>query len=160
MRRFKWRLQRVLDIKQKEEQVKRAELLGITERLGQIRGELFMQKRIIEDLIDGLSEEDPRNRVGRQAFFLNYSATNDAKIKNLERGIETLETQQKEKMAEILTIKRLNEGLEKLRSQAKTEFVMVQEKLEQNEMDETSTSRFARKMIEKNKIEDFSSNQV
>ena len=50
MRRFKWRLQRVLEVKRKEEQVKRAELMQITEQLSQARGELFMQKRKLEEL--------------------------------------------------------------------------------------------------------------
>ncbi len=146
MRRFKGRLQRVLDIRQKEEQVKRAELLGITERLSQTRGELFMQKRIVRSLIDGLSEEHPQYRLNRQALFMTYSTNNDDRIKKLDADINKLEIDQKEKLDEIVAIKRLNEGLEKLRSQAEMEFKKEQEKHEQKEMDEAATSRFARKM--------------
>ena len=147
MRRFKWRLQRVLDIRQKEEQVKRAELLGITEQLSQTRGELFMQKRIVRGLIDSLSEEHPQCRLDRQALFMTYSTNNDDRIKKLEADIHLLEMHQKEKMKEVIAIKRLNEGLEKLRNQTEMEFKKEQEKHEQKEMDEATTSRFAREMI-------------
>ena len=142
MRRFKWRLQRVLDIRQKQEQLKRAELLEITERLSQTHGELFMQKRIVENLLDELSQEHPQNRMSRQALFMTYSITNDVKIKKLEAQIETLKTQQKEKIDEILAVKRLNEGFERLRSRAETEFKKEQEKHEHKELDEMTTSRF------------------
>lgn len=156
MRRFKWRLQRVLDIRQKEEQVKRAQLLEITERLSQTSGVLFMQKRIIKNLIDDLSQEPPQSRLNRQALFMTWSEINNAKIRKLEAEVETLKTQQREKMDEILAIKRLNEGLEKLRSQAEVQFRYEQEKLEQKEMDEAATSRFSRKMVRQNTAEDFS----
>ena len=65
MKRFQWRLQRVLDIKQKEEQVKRAELVHLTEKLSQARVALFIQKRILEDLLDELADIHPHERLNR-----------------------------------------------------------------------------------------------
>lgn len=147
MKRFQWRLQRVLDIKQKQQQVKRAELVEVTERLSQARGELFMQKRILEDLIDNLAEADSRKRMNRQAFFMTCSAVNDAAIKSLENKIQTLGTRQQEKKRELMKIKQFNEGLEKLRTEAQNEFIRAQEKLEQKDLNETSTARFARQMM-------------
>jgi hypothetical protein len=44
MKRFVWRLQRVLEIKKKEEQKTRAELFELTERLAQARGELLARQ--------------------------------------------------------------------------------------------------------------------
>lgn len=147
MKRFKWRLQRVLDIKQKEEQAKRAQLVDITERLSQARGELFMQKRKLEELIDALSEIGPQERLDRQAMLMTYSAANDRVIKKLEEEIELLKARQQEKIADVLKIKQFNEGLEKLRAEAKTEFMTEQEKHEQKDTDEATTSRMARKMM-------------
>jgi flagellar export protein FliJ len=143
MKRFNWRLQRVLDIKQKEEQVKRSELVNLTGKLSQARGELFMQKRILEDLIDSVSQTAPADRLDRQAFFLTYAAANDATIKKLQKEICELTARQQEKIAEIMKLKQFNEGLEKLRTEARLEFFNEQEKLEQKEMDDAATSRFA-----------------
>jgi len=147
MKRFEWRLQRVLDVKQKQEQVKRADLVRLTERISQMRGELFMQKRIVENLISDLSKEEPENRLDRQALFIAYSATNDAKIRKLEAGIQMLMEQQKEKKNELLAIKQFNEGLEKLRAEAEAEFVKEQEKREQKDLDEAASYRFACKTV-------------
>ncbi|RKY08480.1 MAG: hypothetical protein DRP66_04470 [Planctomycetota bacterium] len=148
MKRFAWRLQRVLDIKGKEEQIKRAELLGVTEKLAQTRGVLAMQKRLLMNIIDGLTEEHPGKRLANQELFLRSSTTNDELIKKLESRIRQLETQQKEKIAEVLKVRRFKEGLEKLRVEAKSQFIREQEKLDQKEADEMVATGFARKIIQ------------
>ena len=51
MKRFVWRLERVLKIKTIEEQKKRAELFALTERLSQCRGELLTQEMILKEII-------------------------------------------------------------------------------------------------------------
>lgn len=145
MKRFVWRLQRVFEIKKKEEQKARAELLGLTERLTVTRGELLTRQKMLEDIINGLTGKNPKKRLGEQEFFLRYSATNDERIKKLKDKLSELESQQKEKIAEVLKARRFKEGLEKLRAEAKRQFVEEQEKLEQKELDEGATVSFVRK---------------
>lgn len=145
MKRFVWRLQRVLDIKKKEEQKTRAELLELTERLAQSRGELLAVKKMLESIIEGLAEEDPKKRLGDQEFFLKYSSATVEQIKKLEDKVSRLESQQREKIAEVLKVRRFKEGLEKLRAEAKMEFIRQQEKLEQKELDEGATISFVRR---------------
>ena len=147
MKKFVWRLQRVLDIKKKEEQKKQSELLGITEKLAQARGELLIRKKILENIIDNLTKEHPEKRLEKQEFFLKCSAANDELIRKLESKVNDLETQQREKKAEVLKLKRFNKSLEKLRAEARTQFIKEQDRLEQKEADEMSTIRFARKII-------------
>ena len=60
--------------------------------------------------------------------------------------VNQLEIEHKEKIAEVLKLRRFKEGLEKLREQAKMEFIQEQEKLDQRELDEMATVRFAREM--------------
>jgi flagellar FliJ protein len=146
MKRFVWRLQRVLDIKKKEEQKTRAELLDITERLAQSRGELLAVKKLLESVIEGLIKEDPKKRLGDQEFFLKYSSATIKQIKKLEDKVSRLESQQREKIAEVLKVRRFKEGLEKLRAEAKMEFIRQQEKLEQKELDEGATISFVRRL--------------
>ena len=129
MRRFVWRLQRVLDIKAKAEQAKRAELLELTEKLAQARGELLMQKRILENIIDGLAGKSAKRRLGQQEFFMRWAATDDELIKKLREKKHELETQQRKKIAELLEVKRFKEGLEKLLDKAKMQFKTQQENI-------------------------------
>lgn len=148
MKRFVWRLQRVLDIKTKKEQKMRAELLELTEMLAEARGRLLMQQKILEDIIAGLAGENPKKRLRRQEFFLRYSGTSDEQVKKLKEKTSELESQQREKIAELLKVRKFKEGLERLRAEAKIQFIKEAERLEQKELDETATVSFARNMIQ------------
>ena len=145
MKRFTWRLHRVLEIKTKQEQKERAELLELTERLAERRGEMLMRRKMLKDVIDGLAAVDPKKRLGEQEFFLRHVATSDEQIRKLKGRIGELESQQKEKIAEVLKIRKFKRGLEKLRVEAKRQFIAEQEKLEQNELDEAAIVSFVRK---------------
>jgi flagellar FliJ protein len=147
MKRFVWRLQRVLDIKKKEEQKARAELFELTEKLAQTRGELLTRQKMLEDIINGLTGENPKKRLNKQEFFLRYSAASDEQIKRLKEKISELESQQREKIAEVLKLRRFKEGLQRLRVEAKAQFIKEQEKLEQKELDEGATVSFVRKTL-------------
>ncbi|MHC4194306.1 MAG: hypothetical protein ACYSX1_10380 [Planctomycetota bacterium] len=151
MKRFVWRLQRVLDIKRKAEQIKRAELLALTEKLAQTRGELLIQKRILENLVSDIAGRNAKKRLGQQEFFLRWAETNDELIKKLKEGEHRLEAQQKEKIAEVLKLRRFREGLEKLRDRAKMQFIREQEKLEQKESDDRTTIGFARRIVQQSR---------
>jgi flagellar FliJ protein len=147
MKRFVWRLQRVLDIKTKEEQVKKAELIKMTEKVVQARNNLLAQKRILDTIIDDLRGQHPKKRLSKQEFFLRCSVTNDAIIKELQEKLSELESAQKQKIAEVLKIRRFKKGLEKLQAQAKERYIKEQEKLEQKELDERTTIGSALKLI-------------
>ena len=153
MKRFVWRLQRVLDIKTKEEQTKTAELLAITEKLARTRSSLLIQKRKLDNIINELAKEHPKRRLDKQEFFLKHSAATDEQIKKLKNRLSELETEQKKKIAEVLKVRRFKEGLEKLRDEAKARFIKEQEKLEQKQSDENTVMGFARKIIEHRKTD-------
>ena len=128
-----------------EEQIKKIELLKLTEKLTQKQSELLAQRRILQDIINGLAEKDPQKRLSEQELFLKHSTTDDEQIRKLEEQISRLESQQREKIAEVLKLRRFREGLDKLRAQAKASFIKEQEKLEQKELDEMAAIGFARK---------------
>jgi flagellar biosynthesis chaperone FliJ len=147
MKRFKWRLERVLEIRKKQEQKERAELFELTERLAERRAELLMRQKMLKDMIRGLAEADPGQRLGDQEFFLRHAGTSDEQIKRLKDHVRDLESEQQEKIADVLKIRRLKEGLEKLRAEAKSQFIEEQEKLDQKELDETVIVSFVRKAL-------------
>jgi flagellar biosynthesis chaperone FliJ len=147
MKRFVWRLQRVLDIKIKQEQVKRAELLQITEKLAQTQGKLLTQQRILKDIISTIAQKAAQQRLSEQEYFLKNSTESTEQIKKLKNEICVLESQQRDKIAEVIKIRRFKEGLERLKDEAKKRFIKEQEKLEQKDIDEVATIRFARRSL-------------
>ena len=84
MKRFTWRLQRVLDVKAKQEQIKTQELFVITDKLAQTRSSLLAQQQILRDILESIVNEKPSERLGTQEFFLRNSATTDELIKKLK----------------------------------------------------------------------------
>ena len=145
MKRFAWRLNRLLEIKTKQEQKERVELLKLTETLAERRGEMLMRQKMLKDVIDGLAASNPKQRLGEQEFFLRHAGASDEQIRKLKDRISQLESQQKEKIAQVMKVRRFKEGLEKLRVEAKRQFIAEQEKLEQNELDEAAIVSFVRK---------------
>ncbi|MHC4103410.1 MAG: flagellar export protein FliJ [Planctomycetota bacterium] len=145
MKRFVWRLQRVLEIRIKEEQKARAELLKLTEKLAETQSELLAWRKMLEQIINGLTVENPEKRLGKQEFFLRYSTESDERIKTLENNVKALELKQRDKIAEVIKLRRFKEGLEKLRAEAKMQFIKEQEKLDQQQLDEGATVAFVRK---------------
>jgi flagellar biosynthesis chaperone FliJ len=150
MKPFVWRLQKVLDVKTKEEQFKRAELFRITEHLAQKRSELLLRRRVLQDLMADITRGPSSQRWSAQEFFFRHTAVDDAEIRKLHAEIAELEIRQKQKMAEVLAARRFTEGLERLRARAKGQFLREQEKLEQKELDEKTTISFARRELRRN----------
>jgi flagellar FliJ protein len=146
MKRFAWRLQRVLDVKKKEEQKVRSELFELMQQLARFRSELLRQHKILEQIISGLTYDNPKKLLGEQEFFLKHSATIDKQIKMLKEKISQLETQQKEKISELLKVRRFKEGLERLRVEAKMQYLKEQSHLEQKKQDEAAAISFVRKV--------------
>jgi flagellar FliJ protein len=147
MKRFVWRLQRVLDIKIKEEQVKRAELLEITEKLMRAQTELIMQKRILADTINNISQQKPKQRLDSQELFLTSAAVNDELIRKLGKHVIEIEKQQQEKISEVMRIKQFRKSLEKLREETKMQFIKEQEKLDQKDADDLTTISYSRRIM-------------
>jgi flagellar biosynthesis chaperone FliJ len=144
MRKFVWRLQRVLDIRKMQEQKARSELFALTEKIAATRGELLMQRKILENIIKDIANISPKKRLAEQEFFLRNSAASNERIRRLKERIRELELQQKEKIAEVLKLRRSREGMEKLRARAKEDYIKEQEKIEQNELDENAIMMFIR----------------
>ena len=144
MKRFVWRLQKVLDVKTKEEQIKQIELFRLTETLAEKRSELLMRQRVLQEIMTDIVGDKSPKRLGVQEFFLSHAGTDDEQIRALEKEIVELETQQKKMTAEVLAARRSKEGLEHLRGEAKERFIQEQEKLEQKELDDRTTMVFAR----------------
>lgn len=152
MKRFVWPLQKVLDIRTKEEQKKRAELLELTRRLTENQSALLTRQMILKEMISDINEAEIEKRLNKQEFFLQYSVTIDRQIKKLHDHVEQLKLEQRAKIEDVIKTRRYKEGLEKLRENAKREFIEHQEKLEQKDADEMASISFVREQLRRNRI--------
>lgn len=144
MKRFVWRLQRVLDVRVKQEQVKRIELFRIAQELAERRMALLLRQRTLQEALAAIGAERPSRRIGDQEMVLRHAAINDERIRQVQEVIHDLEARQKEKLAELLAVRQSREALERLREETRQRFVQEQEKLDQKESDERAVIAFMR----------------
>lgn len=144
MKRFVWRLQKVLDIKAKEEQFKRMELFRLTEAMAEKRAELLMRQRTVRKMLADVARVPAADRLQMQELVLRHAAINDRHIHKLQDELSALQTRQKETLREVIAARRFKEELEKLRGEAQERYIEEQEKLEQKESDDRTTIAFAR----------------
>jgi len=146
MARFVWRLQRVLDIRQKEEQVLRSELMALSERMVVLRQEIMVIRARIHTALEKLSNKKTEERLSEQQLFMKYSEYSENEINSLRSKLSEVDKQRKEKMNEILKKRKEIKSLEKLRAKAKEEFLADAAHKEQNEFDEYANNKFGRQM--------------
>ena len=143
--RFVWRLQRVLDLKEKVEKVQEAALLRLAEELATARIFHLNEKRQLNETMTAIARSSPGQRMPQQQFLLKYAAYDNERLRQQSLTLQQMETQQKEKIAELVELKQAREGMQKMRAEAKREFVTEQEKRQQKESDDLANSAFAHK---------------
>jgi len=146
--RFVWRLQRLLDIKIKQEESMRAELVAITEQAVSLRGQIMMQKTILRRMLAEMEQKEGAQRLAEQEFFFKYAHISDERIKQLEEQLAEVEKLRREKIKELMVIRKYRKGLEKLREKAKAEYLIEQNAYEQKDLDEKTSMSIAREIIQ------------
>ncbi len=147
MKKFRWRLQRLLDIRQKQQESLRTELAALTEQAAGLRGRILMEKAMLRSRLAALRQADAADRIAQQELFMRYVAAVDAQIAALQRDLNALEQKRKEKIEAIMAVRKFCKSLERLRVQALTVHRQQQDHAEQNEHDENANAAFARKML-------------
>ena len=146
MKKFTWRLQRVLDLTATKEQIKISEVNQVAQTIAAAKSNLVSLKLKLQDMLED-SKSNLKGRLTEHELFMNSIAHNDQAIRQLMEAINLLQNDHKKKMEELLEIRRYKEGLEKLRQKAKDSFNADQQAFEQAQMDERTTIDFARKKM-------------
>ena len=147
MKKFVWRLQRLLDIRIKQEESIRAELVAVTEQAVSLRGRIMMQKTILRRMLAEMEQKEGSQRLAEQEFFFKYAHISDERIKKLEEQLAEVEILRREKIKELMVIRKYRKGLEKLREKAKAEYLIEQNAYEQKDLDEKTNMSIAREII-------------
>ena len=95
-----------------------------------------------------LSKKDAKKRLKEQQLVLKYIHVANKEIEELGLKLAELEKLRRDKIKQIMKIRKLRKGLEKLRANARAEFIKELEKFEQDELDDNTTITFARKILQ------------
>lgn len=147
MKKFNWKLQKILDIKQMQENALKAELMSLSQKEFGLRSEAMLINTQMRSLIADLKAVPINERLERQAGLIEYTDTIKYQIGCIEKKIKTIIEQKDGTKKQLLEIRKLRKGLEILRDKARDEYIAEQEKILQSELDECASIATARKMI-------------
>ena len=143
MKRFRWPLQRLLDVTKQRELARRAELLRTSREMARIRQGILYRRRVIRASLNELSKRTLAARIPDQEVVMVCSAGREKEIEQLTRRLTEVESQRKENIARLVQAKKKRETLEKMREKARQAHLKQQLKLEQKQLDESAHVSFA-----------------
>lgn len=147
MKRFKWTLQRLLDVTIQREQAARAALFALSRKIAYLRGEIIRRQSTLRSLLEDLAVQPLGVRITRQEVVMKFSEVTETQIAELREQIQALEQERKEKTAAFLKLRASRQSLEKLRGAALDRHLRQQAVEEQKQLDEAGQVSFARRLI-------------
>jgi len=145
VKRFQWRLQRVLDITEQREQVVRAELFALAGAITRVRQEIIRRQVLLRTVLAELAKKSLAERLAQQILFLQQSVAVAREIDRLKAELAGLEAERSEKTAVFMKLRGQRQTLERLRTEARERHRREEDKREQAQFDETAHIAFARK---------------
>ncbi len=148
MKRFRWPLQRLLDVTMQRELARRAELLRLGRETARVRQEIASRRRVIRASLKELARQALAERMGQQEIVLACSAGREREIRRFQDRLEALAGERKRTVEELVRVRGARETLEKMRDEARWRHVQEQLKLEQKALDEVAHVAFAHRALQ------------
>jgi hypothetical protein len=146
MKRFSWRLQRVLEITAQRERLLRAEVLALAHEIARVRHEIAARRKTVQTILDDLGRKALADRLGEQTIVLACAAAEERILAGLQGRREALESERKLKTEQFMKQRTLRRSLERLRETAYDKYRQAMAAREQAEFDEVSHIAFARRL--------------
>lgn len=138
MIRFKWRLQRVLDITAQREQAIRAELGRLARDILRVQREILARQESIRTLLEDLGRRTLAERLPEQAVVLAAASVEQRILKRLHTREAELAAARDAATEKYLRMRGTRQTLERLREEARLRYVRATLRIEQAQFDEVS----------------------
>ena len=146
MKRFKWQLQRVLDITEQRERALRLELLTLTHQIIAVQQEILFRRTTVRSLLDDLGQRGFPERLAEQVVVLACAAAEERFLDRLRARQAALEAARSAKTDKFLRIRGTRRTLERLREEARLKYLREMDRQEQAQLDEAFHISFARRL--------------
>ena len=145
MKRFRWPLQRLLDVTVTREQAQRAELMRLSGELVRVRGEIAGHRQTIRASLARLRDAAPAERHRRQEVVFSCAEGHRRWIEQLEAELEELSRRRREQTERLLKTRKGRQSLEKKREHARLVHQREQARQEQKVLDDGAQIAFNRR---------------
>jgi len=144
MKRFRWPLQRLLDVTELRARALRGELLALAQQIAAARGDLFVRQTSLQAALAEFGRLAFEQRLQRHEVFMRCSAAQQAQLRRLRGQLDELLDRQKAKTQELAAAKASQQTLERLRGEALARYQRELDAAEQKQLDESSQVAFVR----------------
>ncbi|MCX5684028.1 MAG: hypothetical protein NT049_10125 [Planctomycetota bacterium] len=145
MKRFVWRLQRVLDITEQREAALRHELLALAHQIIAVQQEILLRQAVVRGLLDDLGQRELLERLPQQLLVLTCTEAEERLLARLRARQAALEVARSAKTDQFLRVRSTRRTLERLREEARLDYLREMDRQEQAQLDEAFHISFARK---------------
>lgn len=147
MKRFKWPLQRLLDVTVQRERAIRAKLFSLSRRIAAVHREIFCYQASLRGVLAELAETKLEKRLPEQQVFMQCSEAQEARLDQLRENLNSLKQQRAEEIAAFTKTKSSREALERLKEESLQRYMTEMIRQQQKQLDENAQTAFARKLI-------------
>lgn len=144
MNRFEWRLDRLLEIRQKQRRALEAHVAQLSEQVAALKGQIAMQKAMMRSAWSNLRQIRGVERICQQALFMEYIGALDRRIEELRNQAQAVQAQRQEKIKQLTQLHKQVKSLEQLRQKAWQEYVEQARKTEQKLLDEKANHQYSK----------------
>ena len=144
MKRFKWQLQRLLDVTLQRERSLRLQIVELSREIARRRREIVARRAALNAVLAELARLGLPERIGKQEVLMDCCAAKEQEIEGLQREVQDLESQRSARRERFAKTRSARQTLERLRDQARQRHIREQLRLEQKQLDEAAHIAFAR----------------
>lgn len=144
MKRFRWTLQRVFDVKQQRQRALRSELFMLAQDIARVREAILHRRTRLRSLLEDLASRSLTDRIAEQAVFMQFVGVEETAIRHLTARRADLEATRTETHRRFLDVRSTCKMLERLREQAYQRYLREAARDEQKLLDETAHVAHAR----------------
>jgi flagellar biosynthesis chaperone FliJ len=148
MKRFRWPLQRLLEVTNQRELALRSQLLSLTQELARCHGRIMAAQAHLRGLLEHVGRQaDLHQRIRLQELLLSSSQVIERQLRDWRAQLRQLQQERAQKTPQLVAAKRKRQTLERLQAQALERYRQEVGRLEQGQLDEAATVAFARRAL-------------
>lgn len=144
MKRFKWKLERVLSVTRKREDAARHELLVLARRIDDLNDQIRRKREELRQELVRLGRRPLAERLDEQTIFMNQAPHAERKIEQLRHRTRELEKEREELRGQYQKHRARRKSLERLRADARKQYLKDAERQEQTRFDEKAQIQYTR----------------
>lgn len=145
--KFKWRLQRVLDLRQIAEDQLKAQLTEITQKELSLQSQIMLINAETKANLISIKGKSPNERLAYQRLTMAAQPFIAKKIETIKKKIQEVVLEKEQIKQKVVEARKARKGLELLKDKAKEKFNILESKREQDELDEITNISSARQII-------------